>query len=354
MPDYINSLIMEFTARQIADFLNGTVEGDTETVIRDVSKIEEGKPGTLAFLANMKYEKYLYTTGASVVLVNRDFIPSREIGCTLVRVDDAYQAIAALLQLREQLKPVPAGIAANAYIDSTARTGRDIFVGHFAVISSGAVIGDKVQISSQVFIGENVVIGNDTIIHPGVKIYNDCHIGSNCTLHAGVVIGSDGFGFAPQSDKNYKKIPQVGNVVIEDHVEIGANTTIDRAMLGSTIIRRGVKLDNLIQVAHNVEIGENTVIAAQSGIAGSSRIGAGCMIGGQVGIVGHLTIADGVRIAAQSGIGADIEANEVVQGSPAFQYGKYQRSYVIFRKLPDIYKMVNKIETELKKLKCNS
>ena len=343
---------MQFTASQIADFLNGVVEGDPETTVSDVSKIEDGKPGTLAFLSNPKYEKYIYDTSAAVVLVNKDFKPRQQVQATLVRVDDAYQAIASLLQLREEMKPVPKGIDSNVYIHPSALTGEKVYIGNFSVISAGAVIGDNVKIYPQVFIGENVIIENDTVLHPGVKVYYNCRIGKGCTLHAGVVIGSDGFGFAPQSDKNYRKIPQVGNVILEDRVEIGANTTIDRAMIGSTLIRKGVKIDNLVQVAHNVEIGVNTVIAAQTGIAGSTRIGAECMIGGQVGIIGHLTIADGVKIAAQSGVGVSIkENNEVVQGSPAFQYGRYQRSYVLYRKLPELYQQLRNLENEIENLK---
>lgn len=343
---------MEFTAKQIAEYLKGEVEGDPEVIVNDVSKIEEGRRGTLAFLANPKYEKFIYSTGASIVLVNRDFKLSRKVPCTLVRVDDAYRAIAALLQLREKMRPVPAGVDENAFVDPSANTGRDVYIGHFSVISAGARIGDRVRIYPGAYVGENVVIGDDSVLYPGVKIYRDCIVGKGCTLHAGAVIGSDGFGFAPRSDKNYEKIPQTGNVIIEDSVEIGANTTIDRAMLGSTIISKGVKLDNLIQVAHSVEIGENTVIAAQTGIAGSSRIGRNCMIGGQVGIIGHLAIADGVRIAAQSGIGAGItDENDTVQGSPAFRYGQYQRSYVLFRKLPDIYRQISRLEAEVEKLK---
>ncbi len=343
---------MEFSARQIADFLKGEIEGDPDATVRDISRIEEGKAGTLAFLANPKYEKHLYTTGATIVLVNMDFKPSKPVSCTLVRVEDAYQAIASLLELKEQMKPVPSGIDAKAHIDPSVKTGKNVYVGQFSVISAGSVIGDGVLIHPQVFIGENVVIGANTVLRAGVKIYGDCRIGEECHIHSGVVIGSDGFGFAPQSDKNYKKIPQVGNVVIEDRVEIGANTTIDRAMMGSTIIRRGVKLDNLIQVAHNVEIGENTVIAAQSGIAGSTKVGANCMVGGQVGIIGHLNIAEGVRIAAQSGVGISVdEKNAVIQGSPAFMYGKYQRSYVVFKKLPELYQKLAQLEKEIDDLK---
>lgn len=317
-------------------------------------KIEEGKPGTITFLANPKYEKYIYDTGASIVLVNKNFKLERPVSATLVRVDDAYEAIASLLQLKEQMKPVRSGIEKSVFVDPSARTGKDLYIGHFAVISSGVTIGDNVKIHPQVFVGENVVIGSNTVLYPGVKVNHDCRIGEGCTLHSGVVIGSDGFGFAPQSDKNYKKIPQVGNVIIEDNVEIGANTTIDRAMMGSTIIRKGVKLDNLIQIAHNVEIGPNTVIAAQSGIAGSTKVGADCMVGGQVGIIGHLTIADGVKIAAQSGVSSSIKGkNEIVQGAPAFHYGKYQRSYVLFKKLPELFNQLRKIENEFDNIKKN-
>ncbi len=343
---------MQFTASQIADFLNGVVEGDPDTTVSDVSKIEEGRPGTLAFLSNPKYEKYIYDTRASIVLVNKGFKPRQQVHATLVRVDDAYQAIASLLQHREEMKPVPEGIDRDVYVHPSALTGEKVYVGNFSVISAGAVIGDNVKIYPQVFIGENVIIENDTVLHPGVKVYYNCRIGKGCTLHAGVVIGSDGFGFAPQSDNNYRKIPQVGNVIIEDRVEIGANSTIDRAMIGSTLIRKGAKIDNLVQVAHNVEIGENTVIAAQTGIAGSTKIGSDCMIGGQAGIIGHLTIADGVKIAAQSGVGVSItEENDVVQGSPAFQLGKYQRSYVLYRKLPELYKQLRNLENEIENLR---
>ncbi|MFO7922832.1 MAG: UDP-3-O-(3-hydroxymyristoyl)glucosamine N-acyltransferase [Bacteroidales bacterium] len=343
---------MEFTARQIAEFLNGEVEGDPHIIVNDVSKIEEGKQGTLAFLANPKYEKYIYDTRASVVLVNMDFKPDRPVPCTLVRVADAYQAVAELLRLREKMEPVPSGIERDAYVDSRAQIGNEVYIGHFSVISAGAVIGNNARIYPHVFIGKNVVVGDSTVIYPGTRIYPECRIGSECTLHSGVVVGGDGFGFAPRSDSNYTKVPQVGNVIIEDHVEIGSNTTIDRAMIGSTILRKGVKLDNLIQVAHNVEIGENTVIAAQSGIAGSTKIGAGCMIGGQVGIIGHITIADGVKIAAQSGVGVSItDKDDIVQGSPAFHYGRYQRSYILYKKLPELYQQIRKLENEMDDMK---
>ncbi len=343
---------MKFTAGQIAEYLNGSVEGDPGATVDDVSRIEEGRPGTLAFLSNPKYEKFLYTTKASVVLVNSEFKPSGNISCTLVRVDDAYQAIAALLQLREEMKPALTGISGNASVDTSAIIGADVYIGHYAVISEGVHVGDNVKIHPQVFIGEDVRIGRNTVLYPGVKIYPGCIIGEECTLHAGVVVGSDGFGFAPQSDSNYRKIPQVGNVVVEDRVEIGANSTIDRAMMGSTIIREGVKLDNLIQVAHSVEIGRNTVIAAQTGIAGSTKVGADCMVGGQVGIIGHLTVADGTRIAAQSGVAGNItEKNTIVQGSPSFQYSKYQRSYVLYRKLPQLYERLQKLEEDIEAMR---
>ncbi len=346
---------MKFTANQIAEYLKGEVEGDPEVIVDDVSKIEDGKAGTLSFLANPKYEKYIYETDASVVLVNKGFMPVKPVSCTIIRVEDAYQAIASLLQLREEMTPLPSGIDKDVYIAPSAKTGEGVYVGHYSVISSGCVIGNNVKIYPQVFIGENVFIGDNTVLHPGVKVYRNCHVGNGCILHAGAVIGSDGFGFAPRTDQNYKKIPQTGNVILEDHVEIGSNTTIDRAMIGSTIIRTGAKLDNLIQVAHNVEVGEHTVIAAQSGIAGSAKVGARCMIGGQVGIVGHLRIADGVKIAAQSGVSSSINADDqVIQGSPAFKYGSYQRSYVLFKKLPALYQQLRKIENDIAELKKNS
>lgn len=324
---------MEFTAQDIAEFLNGEVDGDGSVKVNDVSRIEEGKPGTLSFLANPKYEHHLYTTQSTIVLVNKNFKAEKEVETTLIRVDDAYQALAQLLEMYEQSKPQRIGIEEPSYISKTAKLGEKIYVGAFAYIGTNVKIGNNVKIFPHTYIGDNVIVGDNTVFNSGVKVYDNCKIGADCIFHSGVVIGGDGFGFAPSSANDYKKVPQVGNVVIEDHVEIGANTCVDRATMGSTIIRKGVKLDNLIQVAHNVEIGENTVIASQSGIAGSAKIGQNCMIGGQVGIVGHLSIADEVKIAAQSGVGRTIkEKGVVLQGSPAFDFGPYQKSYVLFKK----------------------
>jgi UDP-3-O-[3-hydroxymyristoyl] glucosamine N-acyltransferase len=336
---------MEYTAKQLSDLLGGTVEGNPDEKVNRLSKIEEGTTGSLSFLANNKYEQYLYTTGASVVILSKDFIPAQKVKPTLVRVNDAYQSFARLLELYNTIKRDKSGIEQPSYIHDTAQLGANIYVGAFAYIGKNVSVGNNVKIYPQVYVGDNVSIGNDTTLFQGVRVYSDCVIGSDCTIHAGSVIGADGFGFTPNTNNEYKKVAQIGNVIIEDHVEIGAVTTIDRATLGSTIIRKGVKLDNLIQVAHNVEIGENTVIAAQTGIAGSTKVGRDCMIGGQVGIVGHITIANKVKIAAQSGIGSSIETEgEVVQGSPAFNIGDYKRTYVLFRKLPEMEKRIKQLE----------
>lgn len=340
---------MKFTAQQIAEALGGKVDGKPETEVSNLSKIEEGKPGTLSFLANPKYVSYIYQTEASIVIVNENFVPEKPIKATLIRVKDAYSSFATLLEMYQQSKSKKTGISKQAFIDPSAEIGKDVYVGEFVSVGPGTTISDKVKIYPNTVIGGNCKIGEDTIIFAGAKIYDDTIIGRECTIHAGVVLGSDGFGFAPQDDNNYRKVPQIGNVVIEDRVEIGSNTTIDRATLGSTIIRRGVKIDNLIQIAHNVEIGENTVIAAQTGISGSTKIGRNCMIGGQVGIIGHLIIADGVKIAAQSGIGKSIlEENFIVEGSPAFNVREYQRSYVHFRRLDTIVKRINDLERKTK------
>jgi UDP-3-O-[3-hydroxymyristoyl] glucosamine N-acyltransferase len=338
---------MEFTVKQIGDLLQGVVEGDPAVRVNTLSKIEEGKPGTLSFLANPKYTEFIYTTQASAVIVSKDFIPERPVTCTLIRVQDAYASFARLLELYNQIVRDKKGIEAGSFISESAQVGADSYVGATAYIGSGAKIGKGSKIYPQVYVGDNVIIGDHTTLFPGVRIYSDCTIGSHCTLHSGVVIGADGFGFAPATD-NYKKVPQIGNVIIEDHVEIGAGTAIDRATLGSTIIRKGVKLDNLIQIAHNVEIGENTVIAAQTGVAGSTKIGKNCMIGGQVGIVGHITIADDTKIAAQSGVGADVkEPGTILQGSPAFGIGDFRRTYVVFKRLPDMDKRVQDLEKRM-------
>ncbi len=342
---------MKFTAQDIADVLEGSIVGDPTVTVSDVSKIEEGRAETLSFLANPKYEHYLYTTNSTIVLVNSDFEPAKPVKATLIKVADAYQAVAKLLEMYEQSKPQKIGIEEPSYISKTAILGEKPYVGAFAYIGSNVKMGNNVKIYPHTYVGDNVIIGDNTVLNSGVKVYENCKIGADCILHSGVVVGGDGFGFAPSSANNYKKVPQVGNVIIEDFVEIGANTCIDRATMGSTIIRKGVKLDNLIQVAHNVEIDENTVIAAQTGVAGSAKIGKNCMIGGQVGIVGHLTIADGTKIAAQSGISRTVKKEgEVLQGSPAFEFGAYQKSYVIFRNLPKLREQILDLEKKVNNL----
>ena len=343
---------MNFTAALIAEFLKGSVEGNPEATVSDISKIEEGKPGTLSFLANPKYEKFIYDTQSSIVIVNADFQPQKKISATLVRVKNAYESFAALLRLYEQSKPKKSGISNMAVISDTASIGKELYVGEFTVVSENASIGDGVQLYPQVYVGDHVKIGEGTILHPGVKVYDGCEIGANCVIHAGAIIGGDGFGFAPNQDNNYEKVPQVGKVILEDHVEIGANTTVDRATMGATILRKGVKLDNLVMIAHNVEIDQNTVIAAQSGISGSTKVGKNCMFGGQVGLIGHINIASGVKIAAQSGISKDIkEEGIVIQGSPAFEFGPYQRSYLLFRNLPKLREQINELERKVEELK---
>ena len=336
---------MIFTAQQIAEALNGIVEGNPATEVSNLSRIEEGKKGTLTFLANPKYAQYIYETEASIVIVNVDFTPEKEIPATLIKVKDAYSAFAQLLELYQQSKEKKTGISNSAQIADDVKIGKNVYIGEFVSIGEHSDVKDNSMIFPHVTIGSNCKIGNSTKIYAGAKVYDECEIGNDCTIHAGVVVGADGFGFAPQDDNNYNKVPQIGNVIIEDKVEIGANTTIDRATIGSTIIRKGAKIDNLIQIAHNVDIGENTVIAAQTGISGSTKIGRNCMIGGQVGIIGHLIIADGVKIAAQSGIGKSItEENAIVEGSPAFSIRDYQRSYVHFRRLDNIVKRINNLE----------
>jgi UDP-3-O-[3-hydroxymyristoyl] glucosamine N-acyltransferase len=336
---------MEFTAKQISGLLDGKIEGDENVRVSRLSKIEEGTEGSLSFLANPKYTSYIYSTKASLVIVNADFIAEQAVTATLIRVPNAYESFVKLLEIYNQVQRDKKGIEQPSFISESARVGTDCYIGAFAYIGNNAIIGNNVKIYPQVYIGDNVRVDDNTILFPGARIYSDCIIGKECTLHTGVVIGADGFGFAPNAENNYKKVPQIGNVIIEDHVEIGANTSIDRATLGSTIIRKGVKLDNLIQIAHNVEIGENTVIAAQTGVAGSTKIGRDCMIGGQVGIVGHLTIADKVKVAAQSGIGSNItKEGDIVQGSPAFNISDYKRTYVLFRKLPELEKRIQELE----------
>ncbi|WP_300748050.1 UDP-3-O-(3-hydroxymyristoyl)glucosamine N-acyltransferase [uncultured Alistipes sp.] len=342
--------MMEFTAEMIAGLLGGDIVGDKNAKVHTVSSIEEGKAGSMAYLVNPKYEPYLYTTGASIVLVDRSFSPRQEVRATLIRVDDAGACLLRLLEMYNAAKPQKTGISDRASISSGAVVGEACYVGDFAVIEAGARIGDRCQIYPQVYIGDNVTIGDGTKIYPGVKIYEGCRIGSRCILHAGAVIGADGFGFAPNADGGFDKIPQLGNVIIEDDVEIGANTCIDRAKTDSTIIRHGVKLDNLIQVGHNVQIGENTVSSAQMGIAGSSKVGRNCFLAGQVGIADHIVIGDRVKIGSQSGIDKNIPDDEVRMGTPALPGLKFHRSNAVFRNLPELQQRVNALEKALKQL----
>jgi UDP-3-O-[3-hydroxymyristoyl] glucosamine N-acyltransferase len=341
---------MEFTAQQIAGFLNGTIEGNPDTKVTTFSKIEDGKPGSLTFLANPKYEHHIYHSEASIVLVNNDFIPSAPIKATLVKVANAYASLAILLDRVEQLKKKKEGIDSTAFIDASAHIGSNCYIGNFAYIGENANVGDRCKIYPHVYIADNVSIGNDCIIYPHVTVYEGCIIGNNCILHAGAVIGSDGFGFAPEGD-NYKKIPQLGHVILEDDIEVGANTTIDRAVMDATIIRKGVKLDNLVQIAHNVEVGEHTVMAAQVGIAGSVKIGKHCQFGGQAGLAGHIQIQDNVAIGAQAGIIGNIESGRTILGSPAIDAKSFMRSSAIFSRLPDMYRTLGQLQREIEQLK---
>lgn len=342
---------MKFTAQQIADTLKGTIDGNPEVTVSKLSKIEEGTEGSLSFLANKLYTPFIYTTKASAVIVNKDFIPEQPIKATLIRVEDAYSAFATLLDFYNQVKRNKTGISQMAFISDSATYGENNYIGEFAFIGENVKLGNNVRIYPQAYIGDNTQIGDNTTIFQGVKIYTDIEIGQNCILHAGVVIGADGFGFAPQADNNYQKIAQIGNVIIEDNVEIGANATIDRATLGSTIIKKGAKIDNLNQIGHNVVIGENTVMAALCGIAGSTKIGKNCMIGGQVGIVGHISIADNVKIAAQSGITSTIKKDgDILLGSPAFNVSAYKKSYIHFKNFPKLVARIEELEKKIKEL----
>ncbi len=343
---------MEFTAKQIAAFLNGSIEGDEDIKVNKVSKIEEASRGSLAFLANPVYKHYIYKTNASIVLVNKDFKTEQPIQTTLIRVDNAYNALAQLLEIYKKSLPDKTGISQVAHVSKSAKIGQKVYIGEFAYIGENVEIGDGVKINPQAYIDDNVKIGDNTIIYPGAKIFEHSVIGKNCTLHSGAVIGSDGFGFAMQTDSNFKKIAQIGNVIIEDNVEIGSNTTVDRATMGSTIIKKGVKLDNLIQIGHNVVIDENTVMAAQVGIAGSTKIGKNCMFGGQVGISGHLNIGDNVKMAAKSGVGSHIKSKDVIMGSPAIDASNYKKSYIHFRNLEKFVKRIDELENEIKRLKA--
>lgn len=338
---------MKFTAKQIAQILEGDIVGNPEEEVSKLSKIEEGKKGSLTFLSNPKYNPYLYTTEASITIVDRTFELEKEVSTTLIKVDNAYKSFSKLLEFYNQVKNNKEGREQPHFISDSAVIGKGEYIGAFAYIGNNVSIGENVKIYPNSYIGDNVTIGNDCTIFAGVKIYSETEIGNDCTFHSGVVIGSDGFGFAPNEEGEFRKVPQIGNVIIEDGVDIGASSTIDRATLGSTIIRKGVKLDNQIQVAHNVEVGKNTVIAAQTGIAGSTKIGENCMIGGQVGIAGHLNLGNNLKIQAQSGISKSLKDNEVVQGTPAFGYSDFNKSYVYFKNLPKIVEKVNKIEKEI-------
>ena len=343
---------MEFTAQQIADFIEGTVVGNPTARVNDFSKIEEGKPGTVTFLANIKYERFIYQTKASIVLVSNDFTPTSPIDATLIKVPNPYKSLAVLMELAEQTKVKKNGIDSTVYIAATASVETDCYIGAFAYIGENAKIGKGCYIYPHAYVGDNVNIGDQTILYPHAVIYPDCSIGRKCVIHAGAVIGSDGFGFAPDGGE-YKKIAQLGNVIVEDDVEIGANTTIDRAVMGSTLIHKGVKLDNLIQIAHNVEVGEHTVMAAQTGVAGSTKIGTNCMFGGQVGLCGHIRIGDHTQIGAQSGVTSNSKANAQIMGSPSMPLKNFLRSHILFEKLPELYKTINRLEKEMKELKSN-
>ena len=338
---------MKFTAEQIAGILDGEVVGNPNAEVYKLAKIEEGSLGSLTFLSNPKYQNYIYSTQATITIVNKSFEPEQPISTTLIKVEDAYQSFSKLLEYYNQVKLMKSGIEQPSVLSENVTYGDDLYLGSFCYVGKNVKIGNNVKIYPNTFIGDNVIIGDNCVFFAGVRIYSETEIGNNCVIHSGVIVGSDGFGFAPLEDGTYSKIPQIGNVILEDDVEIGSCTTIDRATMGSTIIRKGVKLDNQIQIAHNVEIGENTVIAAQTGIAGSTKIGKNCMIGGQVGVAGHITIGDNVRIQAQSGIGKSLKDGEIVQGSPAFNYGDFSKSFVHFRNLP---KIVNDLDALKKKL----
>lgn len=342
---------MKFTASQIAEILDGEIVGDPNAEVSNLAKIEEGVEGTLTFLSNPKYTPYIYETNATIAIVSKDFVPEHPITTTLIKVADAYKAFSELLAFYDEVRGQKVGLEKPHFMSDSASIGADCYIGAFAYIGKNVTIGDKVKIYPHTYVGDNVTIANGSILYSGVKVCSETIIGKNCIIHSNTVLGADGFGFTPNKEGVYNKVPQIGNVIIEDNVEIGACTTIDRATLGSTIIRKGVKLDNQIQIAHNVEIGENTVIAALSGVAGSAKIGKNCMIGGQVGIVGHITIGDNVHIQAQTGVGKRLKDNAVVQGTPAFKYGDFNKSYIHFKNLPKLVNTISQMEKEIKALK---
>ena len=342
---------MEFSAKQIAEFIQGTVVGDENATVHTFAKIEEGVPGAISFLSNPKYTHYIYSTQSSIVLVNKDFQPESEVKATLIKVDNAYESVAKLLTLYEMSKPKKTGIDSLAYIAPTAKIGKDVYIAPFAYIGDGAVIGDNTAIHPQATVCEHATVGNGCILYPNVTVYHDCKIGNRCILHAGCVIGADGFGFAP-TPQGYEKIPQIGIVMVEDDVEIGANTCVDRSTMGATVIHKGVKLDNLIQIAHNVEVGSNTVMASQVGIAGSTKVGEWCMFGGQVGIAGHIRVGNHVNVGAQSGIPSTVKGENItIMGSPAIDARQFFKSSAVYKKLPDMYLELDKLQKEVQALK---
>ena len=341
---------MEFSAKQIAEFIQGTIVGDENATVHTFAKIEEGIPGAISFLSNPKYTHYIYDTQSSIVLVNKDFEPEKEIKATLIKVDNAYESVAKLLNLYEMSKPKKTGVDPLAYIAPTAKIGENVYIAPFACVGDNAVIGDNTSLHPHATVGSGAKVGSNCILYPHATVYHDCRVGNNCILHAGSVVGADGFGFAP-SPEGYEKIPQIGIAILEDNVEIGANTCIDRATMGATIIRKGVKLDNLIQIAHNVEVGSNTVMASQVGVAGSTKIGEWCMLGGQVGVAGHITIGNKVNMGAQSGVHGSIKDGEALIGTPPIGLKNYFKSSAVFKKLPDMYLELNSLKKEIEELK---
>lgn len=341
---------MEFTAKQIAEVINGEVVGDENVAVSVFSKIEEGKPGSLTFLSNPKYTNYIYSTEASIVLVSNKFVPEHEVKATMIKVENPYDCLARLMMMYESSKPKKKGIDPLAFVAHSAKVGEDVYIGAFAYIGENAVIGDDTKIYPHAYVGDNVKIGENATLYQHVSVYAECRVGNNCILHSGCVIGADGFGFAP-TENGYEKIPQIGNVVLEDDVEIGANTCIDRATMGSTIVHKGAKIDNLVQIAHNDEIGSNTVIAAQTGVAGSTKIGEWCMFGGQVGVAGHITVGNKVNVGAQTGVNSHVEGNQTIMGYPAMSYRDFMKTSVLQRKLPDMMKRIDALEKEIKALK---
>ena len=341
---------MEFTAKQIADFIHGEIIGDENATVHTFAKIEEGIPGAISFLSNPKYTPYIYTTQSTIVLVNKSFTPEQEVKATLIKVDNAYDSLARLLTLYEQSKPRKTGIHPLAFIEPTAKIGKDVYIAPFAYVGENAEIGDRAMLYPHATVGDHAKIGSGTILNANATVYHGCRVGSNCILHSGCAIGADGFGFAPTAS-GYDKIPQIGIVIIEDNVEIGANTCVDRATMGATVIHEGVKLDNLVQIAHNVEVGSNTVMASQVGVAGSAKIGQWCMFGGQVGVAGHITVGDHVTTGAQAGIAGSVKPGNTIQGSPAIEAKNFARSSIVFKKLPEMYAALNSLQKEIEELK---